>query len=89
MALFNKIDNLVNYLLVNLRKKDLTLYKIPVYNIRLQKKWFRLQKRLVNYTKLINFNKSKFNSVNLNFRNLGLISLIEKLYNKKVSELNR
>lgn len=84
MALFNKIDNLVNYLLVNLRKKDLTLYKIPVYNIRLQKKWFRLQKRLVNYTKLINFNKSKFNSVNLNFRNLGLISLIEKLYNKKV-----
>ena len=36
---------------------------------------------------MLNFNKSKFNSLNLNLRNFGLISLIEKLYNKKV-EIN-
>jgi hypothetical protein len=34
--------------------------------------------------KLLNFNKSKFNSLYLNIRNYGLISLIVKLYNKKV-----
>jgi hypothetical protein len=32
----------------------------------------------------MNFNKFKFNNINLNLRDLGLISLIEKLYNKKV-----
>ena len=84
MAFFNKINNVVRYLIVNLKKKYIKLYKIPTYNIRLLKKLFRLQKILFNSTKLINFNKSKFNNVNLNLRNLGLISLIEKLYNKKV-----
>ena len=84
MAFFNKKNNVVRYLLVNLRKRYLKLYKIPTYNIRLLKKLFRLQKILFNSTKLINFNKSKFNSLNINLRNLGLISLIEKLYNKKV-----
>lgn len=84
MAFFKTMNNLVKYLLVNLRKRYLKLYKIPNYNIRLLKKFFRLQKLLFNSTKLINFNKSKFNSLNLNLRNLGLISLIEKLYNKKV-----
>ena len=84
MAFFKKMNNVVRYLLVNLRKRYSKLYKIPTYNIRFLKKLFRLQKILFNSTKLINFNKYKFNSINLNLRNLGLISLIEKLYNKKV-----
>jgi hypothetical protein len=84
MAFFKNINNVVKYLLVNVRKRYLILYKIPTYNIRLLKKFFRLQKILFNSTKLINFNKYKFNDLNLNLRNLGLISLIEKLYNKKV-----
>ena len=87
MAFFKPINNLVRYLLVNLRKRYLKLYKMPSYNIRLLKTLFRLQKILFNSTKLMNFNKSKFNSLNLNLRNLGIISLIEKLYNKKV-EIN-
>lgn len=87
MGFFKPMNNLVRYLLANLKKKYLILYNIPSYNIRLLKKFFRLQKILFNSTKLINFNKSKFNSLNLNLRNLGLISLIEKLYNKKV-EIN-
>jgi hypothetical protein len=87
MAFFKPINNLVRYLLVRLSKRQLKLYKIPDYNIKLLKKFFRLQKILFNSIKLIHFNKSKFNSLNLNLRNLGSISLIEKLYNKKV-EIN-
>jgi hypothetical protein len=84
MAFFNKKNNVVRYLLVNLRNTYFKLYKIPTYDIRLLKKLFRLQKILFNSTKLMNFNKFKFNNINLNLRDLGLISLIEKLYNKKV-----
>jgi hypothetical protein len=84
MAFFKNINNVVRYLVVNLRKRYLRLYKIPTHNIRLLKKLFRLQKILFTSTKLFNFNKSKFNSLNIKWRNLGLISLIGKLYNKKV-----
>ena len=87
MAFFKTNNNLIRYFLVNLRRKYLKLSNIPTYNIRLLKKLVRLQKILFNSLKLLNFNKSKFNSLNLNLRNLGLISLIEKLYNKKV-EIN-
>lgn len=87
MAFFKTNNNLIRYFLVDLRRKYLKLSNIPTYNIRLLKKLVRLQKILFNSLKLLNFNKSKFNSLNLNLRNLGLISLIEKLYNKKV-EIN-
>nr|YP_010371636.1 ribosomal protein S3 [Exserohilum rostratum]UOU81290.1 ribosomal protein S3 [Exserohilum rostratum] len=87
MAFFKTNNNLIRYFLVNLRRKYLKLSNIPSYNIRLLKKLVRLQKILFNSLKLLNFNKSKFNSLNLNLRNFGLISLIEKLYNKKV-EIN-
>lgn len=87
MAFFKTNNNLIRYFLVDLRRKYLTLSNIPTYNIILLKKLVRLQKILFNSLKLLNFNKSKFNSLNLNLRNLGLISLIEKLYNKKV-EIN-
>ena len=39
---------------------------------------------LFNNTRLISFNKSKFNNLVLNLRNLGLTSLLEKIYGKKV-----
>jgi len=87
IAFFKTNNNLLRYFLVNLRRKYLKLSNIPTYNIRLLKKLVRLQKILFNSLSLLNFNKSKFNSLNLNLRNLGLISLIEKLYNKKV-EIN-
>jgi hypothetical protein len=87
MAFFKTNNNLIRYFLVNLRRKYLKLSNIPTYEIRILKKLVRLQKILFNSLKLLNFNRSKFNSLNLNLRNLGLISLIEKLYNKKV-EIN-
>jgi hypothetical protein len=82
MAFFRITHNLLKYLILNLKKRK--LYKIPTYNVRLLKKLFRLQKILFNYTKLINFNKSKFNNLVLNLSNLGLINLIQKIYDKKV-----
>ena len=87
MAFFKTTNNVMKFLLTNLKKRYLKSYNIPTYSIRLLKKFFRLQRILFNSTKLINFNNFKFNSLNLNLRNLGLISLIEKLYNKKV-EIN-
>jgi len=85
MVFFKKIDNLFKYsFILNLKKIYVNLYKIRTYNIRLLKKLFKLQKTLFNSTKLINFNKSKFNILNLHLRSLGLISLVAKLYNKKV-----
>jgi hypothetical protein len=50
----------------------------------LLKKLFKLQKILFNSTKSVNFNKLKFNTIYLNLKDSGLISLIEKIYNKKI-----
>jgi Mitochondrial ribosomal protein (VAR1) len=82
MAFFILTNNLLNYLVLNIKRKK--LYKVPTYNIRLLKKFFKLQKLLFNYTKIVNFNKSKFNNLILNLKNLGLINLIKKIYGKKI-----
>jgi len=82
MAFFIITHNLLKYLVLNIKRKK--LYKIPTYNIRLLKKFFKLQKTLFNSTKIVNFNKSKFNNLVLNLKNLGLINLIKKIYDKKV-----
>lgn len=79
-----KNDDVLKYLVSNLKKRHLKMYKIPAYNIRLLKKIFRLQQILFNYTNLINFNKSKFSNLVLNLTSLGLISLIEKLCNNNI-----
>lgn len=67
-----------------MRKKYFKSYKIPSYNIKLVKKIIKLEKILFNLIKSMNFNKSNFNNLRLNLRNIGLIGLIEKLYSKKV-----
>lgn len=88
VVFFKKIDSIFKYTsILKLRRRYLNVYKLRTYNMRLLNKLFTLQKILLNSTKLINFNKSKFNILNLNLRSLGLISLVEKLYNKKV-EIN-
>lgn len=58
--------------------------KLKMPNVRLLKKLFLLQNRLFSLINIINFDKFKFNSLYLNFRDLGLLSVIEKLYSKKV-----
>lgn len=82
MTFFRFKNNLLNYLVLNLKKKN--FYNIPTYNIRLLKNLFKFQNLFFYYTKSINFNKSKFNNLILNLRNLGLINLIQKIYDKKI-----
>jgi len=82
MAFFRITHNLLNYLALNIKIRK--LYKIPTYNIIQLKKLLKVQKLLFNNIKSLNFNKSRFNNLVLNWRNLGLISLIQKIYNKKV-----
>ena len=77
---FKPIYNMLNYFL--LRKNY--LFKPYKINYRLLKKFFKLQKRFFNTKKSIDFNKYKLNNLSVSFRNLGLISMIEKLYDKSV-----
>jgi hypothetical protein len=81
LAFFRITPNLINYLALSIKK----LYKIPTCDITPLKKLFKVQNLLFyNNIKSLNFNKSRFNNLVLNWRNLGLIHLIEKMYNKKV-----
>lgn len=75
-------NNILTNFLLNLKNKK--LYKIPGYSKWLLKNNFRVVKMLFKNTRLISFNKSKFNHFVLNLRNLGLTSLLEKIYGKKV-----
>ena len=87
MSFFQKIANLLTnlvFIVLNLKKNYVKFYKLPTYNIRMLKKIFRLQQLFFNSTKLINFNKSKFNNLVLNLSNIGLINFIQKIYDKKV-----
>lgn len=79
-----KSDNLLKNLSLNLKRRHLKLYNMPLYNNVLLKKNSRLEQVFFTSVKLINFNKSKFNNLLLNFRELGLFSLIEKMYDKNV-----
>ena len=74
--------NILTNFFLNFKKKK--HYEIPSYNRGYFKKNFSWEKLLCKSTRLISFNKSKFNNLVLNLRNLGLTSLLEKLYGKKV-----
>lgn len=82
MAFFTITYNLLKYLVLNIKRKK--LYNVSTYNIGFLRKLFKLQKELFTSTKLINFNKSKFNNLVLNLKSLGLISLIQKIYGKSI-----
>lgn len=81
---FKTTGNLLGYLLISVKKRYIKSYKIPAYN-RFLKKISRLQTRVFNTIRSILFNKYIFNTLDVNLSNLGLISLIEKLYSKKVT----
>jgi hypothetical protein len=85
MITFKNVNNVVTHLFTNIRNKSLTSYNIPSYNIRLLKKSFKLQETLFYTTESINFEENKFNTTNLKLDNLGVNSLMEKLYGKKVT----
>jgi len=70
------------WVLSNVSNTYLILRKMR--NLILLKKLLLLEEKFFYYVKLLNFNKCKFTNLFLNSRGLGLISLISKIYNKKV-----
>jgi len=82
MTFFKINNNLLNYLILKLKRRK--MYNIFTYKKKVLKKLFKLQKLFFNYTKAINFNKSKFTNLILNLKNLGLINLIYKIYGKEI-----
>lgn len=80
---FFKIDDNVNNM-VNLKRRYLKLFNISPQVSVSRKKLFKLQQISLHYIKLLNFNILKFNNLLLYFRQLGIKSIIEKLYNKNI-----
>ena len=80
MIFLKKNKNIFNSLILNFNYKN--LYKIPLYR-NLQSN-YTVVDILFNNTRLISFNTSKYNNLVLTLRNLGLISLLEKVYGKRV-----
>lgn len=70
-------------MVVKIKKKYLKSHKMSMYN-RLLKRLYKFEQSFINDANLINFNKAKFSNLLLNLKDLGLISLIEKIYNKNV-----
>lgn len=64
-----------------------SFYKIANRYNRKLKKIVKLEKNLVNYTKNIHFNTFLSTSLGLTWKNLGLTSLVEKLFSKNI-EMN-
>lgn len=77
-----KRNNLFIWVLLNISNTYLVLRKMR--NLMFLKKLFLLEEKLFYYAKLLNFNKCKFTNLFLSWRGLGLISLISRIYNKKV-----
>lgn len=84
MAFFKPINRLTNYFVIKFPKKYLKSYNISSYKVKLLKKFFKLERMLSNLIGSLHFNISNYNNLRLNFTNKGLISLLEKLYYKKV-----
>ena len=77
-------DNLLKHKKLNFKRKYLLLHNIP-YNIKiLWKKSYKLQQIILNATKAINFNKLKFTNLFAYFGELGLNSILQKIYGKKI-----
>ena len=66
-----------------LRKRHIQSFKMYMYNTLL-KRVYKFEKLFTNKANLINFNHSKFNNVLLNLKELGLSSLLEKIYGKTI-----
>jgi len=73
--LLNKFSTLNKFSILNY---------IKIYNFIFRKRLSKLEKVFFKNAKLINFNKSKFNNILLNLRDLGLIKILTNIYNKNI-----
>jgi hypothetical protein len=84
IAFFKISNNLLEYIVPNIKRKYLKSRKVSIYNIILIRKLFKLEQIFFYNAKLINFNKSKFSNILLNLKDIGLICFLKKIYNKNV-----
>lgn len=81
--LLKKTDNLLKNMILKLRKRHVQSFKMYMYNTLL-KRVYRFERLFTNKANLMNFNHSKFNNLLLNLKELGLSSLLEKIYGKTI-----
>lgn len=89
IRLLNKIQtNLsmkLKFLSIFFYFKKFSIYNyIKTYDFIILNKLFRLEEVFFKNAKFINFNKSKFNNLLLNLRDLGLVNILNKIYDKNV-----
>ena len=83
ISIVKNITNVIEHFMNLITYKYVNLIKTYDHLTELAKKNFKTKSDILNYSKSINFNKSRFNNMNLNWGNYGIISLLEKLYKKK------
>ena len=81
--ILKKRNNLLINKILKIKKKQVKSQKMYIY-YRLLKRLSKLEKFFINTANLVYFNKSKFSNLLLNLEDLGLINLIEKIYDKNV-----
>ena len=64
--------------------KSSNLYKNIINYMIIGKNFGLIEEKFTNIIKELNFNKCKFTNLFTSFRSFGIISLIKKIYNKKV-----
>ena len=79
IAFFKKSNNLLEYLISDVKKRYLKSHKISIYNIRLLKKFSRLEQMFFNNVKLLKSCFFKYLKIISNFYLLKKICLIRKL----------
>lgn len=72
------------FIAITEKKNYIFKLKKEYYTLRFLKKFFKLERKIYNYAKLINFNKSKFSNLMLNLNNQGLKSIMYKICDKGV-----
>jgi hypothetical protein len=77
-------NNSLNHIMLNLKKKDLNLQNIPYNSYLLSSERNTLEQILFNTIKEMNFNKLKFTNLFTNLCQLGITSVLKKIYGKNV-----
>ena len=81
---FFSSDKLVKHRVLNLKWRHVKLYNISMHDLVWSKKGSKLEQRMSMYDERINYNKLKFSDLLLNQGELGLTSILEKIYNKNI-----
>lgn len=83
ISIIKNITSVIEHFTNILTYKYVNFIKTYDYLTESAKRSFKTKSDILNYSKSINFYKSRFSNMNLNWGNYGIISLIEKLYKKK------